>query len=322
MKYVGPDSDWTSDPRATPDAFEAELERALAPARFDVGRRPLHIPAEKQPIPLRTRVLLLAAAAAVVAAISWTVVHLSRDPSSRHDRAAFEVVGTTGDVEWDPSGRLECGAGSSARLRVGSIGSVELSEHSRLTLEEGGEGGYRVFLERGTLTASIFAAPRLFAVGTPSGLAVDLGCVYRTHVEDDGSARLEVVSGRVSFEADGVHALVPAGAECRARPGRGPGLPRWSDASAALIAALDRFDLATVARERAEAIAALIVVGERRDSLTLFHLLERAQSSESEPIVARLESWSAIPPAIDRSRLVDGDLEALLSLRDELRETW
>ncbi len=169
--------------------------------------------------------------------------------------------------------------------------------------------------DAGILGASI-------AVGTQSGLAVDLGCVYRTHVEDDGSALIEVVSGRVSFEADGVHALVPSGAECRARPGRGPGLPRWSDASPALCAALERLEFADDGNERASAISALIAAGERRDSLTLFLLLERAQTSEREPIVARLETWSAIPATIERSRLVGGDREALLAWRDALRETW
>ncbi len=316
------DPDWVDDPRADPDAFEARMERALAPARFDVERRPLRIPEEPRSASKRNRVILGVCAAAAVVAIAWTARHLLSDSSPRSGTEAFEIVGSSGDVAWDPARRLECGAGGSARLRVGSIGTVELSEHSRLALVEGGEDGYRVFLERGTLTASIFAAPRLFAVGTPSGLAVDLGCVYRTHVEDDGSARLEVVSGRVSFEADGVHALVPSGAECRARPGRGPGLPRWSDAGPALRAALERLENARDSRERAGAIEALIAAGERRDSLTLFHLLERAQATEREPILARLETWTAIPAEIERARVLDGDRDALLAWRDVLRESW
>jgi len=322
MKNEDLDHEWADDPRAAPDAFEAGLERALAPARYDAGKRPLLIPSEPGRASIRKRVLAAAAIAAVIAAITWAALQQLPDSASRSRELAFEMVSSSGEVAWDPARRLDCGEGGSARLRIGSIGTVELSEHSRLILEQGGEDGYRVFLERGTLTASIFAAPRLFAVGTPSGLAVDLGCVYRTHVEDDGSALIEVVSGRVSFEADGVHALVPSGAECRARPGRGPGLPRWSDASPELCAALERLEFAEDGDERARAISALIAAGEKRDSLTLFHLLERSQAPEREPIVARLESWSAIPATIDRSRLIGGDREALLAWRDVLRETW
>jgi len=146
--------------------------------------------------------------------------------------------------------------------------------------------------------------------------------VYRTHVEDDGSARIEVVSGRVSFEADGVHALVPAGAECRARPGKGPGLPRWSDAGPALCATLASFEDAREHKDRTDAIAGMIAAAEERDSLTLFHLLERAHAAEREPIVARLEAWVAIPPSVERARMLAGDVDALAAWREIMRATW
>jgi FecR protein len=322
MTNEDPDRDWVTNPAAGPDEFEAGLERALAPVRYHAGARPLRVPDDTPPAPRQKRLFALAAVLAAGIAVTWITVRALRDANSPAKPAPFEVVGSSGEVEWDPARSLECGAGGSASLRIGSIGTVELSERSKLALQHGGADGYRVFLERGTLTASIFAAPRLFAVGTPSGLAVDLGCKYRTHVLDDGSARIEVLSGRVSFEADGVHALVPSGAECRARPGRGPGLPRWSDASPALCAALVRFDTASDESERANAITALLAAGEQRDSLTVFHLLERAHDTEREPIVARLETWVSIPPTIERARLVAGDHEALASWRDVLRATW
>jgi hypothetical protein len=322
MKNEENDHEWLTNPRATPDPFEAGLERALAPARYDSAARPLHVPEEPPRAAARKRVLAAAAVLAAGVAITWIAVRALRDARVQPAPGAFEVVGSSGDVEWDPARSLACGAGGAARLRIGSIGTVELSEHSKLALQKGGEDGYRVFLERGTLTASIFAAPRLFAVGTPSGLAVDLGCVYRTHVEDDGSARIEVVSGRVSFEADGVHALVPSGAECRARPGMGPGLPRWSNASPELCAALASFETASDEKGRRDAIAGLIAAGEKRDSLTLFHLLERAHDAEREAIVARLEAWTPLPPGIERARIVAGDSQALMSWREVLRATW
>ena len=322
MKNEELDNDWVTNPEAAPDAFEAGLERTLAPARYDSAARPLRLPDEPAHAAPRKRILIAAAVLVAGVAITWLAVRAARDDQVTPAPGAFEIVGSSGDVQWDPAKSLACGAGGAARLRIGSIGTVELSEHSKLALEKGDADGYRVFLERGTLTASIFAAPRLFAVGTPSGLAVDLGCVYRTHVEDDGSARIEVVSGRVSFEADGVHALVPSGAECRARPGSGPGLPRWTDAGPELCSALAYFERASERKDRTEAIAGLLEAAEKRDSLTLFHLLERAQVPERDRILARLESFGAIPATIERARLLAGDAEAFKTLREALRATW
>src|SRR5204863_5705766 len=84
-----------------------------------------------------------------------------------------------------------CEPGSHARVRIGAIGWLSLEEKTRLRVAAGHgdakrEGAFRLDLERGSVEASIFAAPRVFALGTPSGIAVDLGCRYRATVDDAG----------------------------------------------------------------------------------------------------------------------------------------
>lgn len=317
------DGDWLMDPRARGGAFERELERKLESVRFDPGRHPLRLDAPG-PVQARRRPSLALALVSSIALVigGWLVVQIGSERSAGDRGGEFALVESSGHVEWEPNRELVSHAGARARLRVGTIGTLELDESSRLRLLSARADDYRVFLEAGSLTASIFAAPRVFAVGTPAGLAVDLGCVYRTTVESDGAARIEVRGGRVSFEAEGLHALVPSGAECRARPGRGIGLPHWTAAEPVLAQAVQRFDSARSDSEREDAIVALLEACGAGDSLTLFHLLERARAPERPAIVERLAVWVGWPEGIDRARLQAGDPQALRAWRDVLRVNW
>lgn len=204
---------WLNDPRATPNAEEARLERVLAPLRYDARERPLELDAAPRRSTRAARIAFGAALAASLAVVGWWALRErpAALPTAPAPTGEFEIVEVHGTVQLGTAAarELACGAGASARVRVGDIGTLTLEENSRLRLERSGPDGYHVFLEQGAVSATIFAAPRVFSVGTPSGLAVDLGCIYRTEVEPDGSTRLSVSSGRVSFEADGRHSLVP-----------------------------------------------------------------------------------------------------------------
>src|SRR6185295_8977666 len=94
----------------------------------------------------------------------------------------------TADGALVPGTRLVTQADARVTLRVGPIGTITVEPETRLRIEEpaaavaaaGGatDGEYLLWLERGTISATIFAAPRLFQLGTPSGIAVDMGCAY------------------------------------------------------------------------------------------------------------------------------------------------
>src|SRR6185295_10248568 len=94
--------------------------------------------------------------------------------------------------------RLVTDGATRARLSVGAIGSLIVEPGSSVRVGQPGpalaaDAEHLLWLEHGAVTASIFAAPRLFQLGTPSGLAVDLGCVYRARVSDDGTTWLTVL---------------------------------------------------------------------------------------------------------------------------------
>lgn len=362
-----PRDDYLFDPTATPELEVADLERRLAPLRaralapLDVDSLEREddrdeVRAPRSPARWR-RFAMRAAAAAMLLAASWVTWRvLDRGPSlgqggatpstavpvdvaiARHEggvriesgerstEAAAETL-SVGD-------RIVCGDGASARVRVGDVGWLELSEQTRLRVAPGHgdrtrEGAYQLELERGTVEALIFAAPRVFALGTPGGIAVDLGCIYRTTVDAQRHTFLAVVSGSVSFESDGRKVHVPAGAGCRAWPGFGPGTPSWEDSSDALKLALQHHDEARArhdgaAAERAidEMLTAMGGCVDLRNSLSLWHLLDAPEAELRARLVKVLAGLVPPPSGVELARCAAGDASALAAWREELELHW
>jgi anti-sigma factor RsiW len=146
---------------------------------------------------------------------------------------------------------LETDASSRAKVAVGQIGEVNVEPNSRLRLVGMAETDHRLELARGTLSAFIFAPPRIFFVNTPSATAVDLGCAYTLTVNDAGDGELHVTSGYVALENHGRDSIIRMGMMCLTRRGVGPGTPFAVDAPESLRAALTRFDQSQLARPRA-----------------------------------------------------------------------
>ena len=259
---------------------------------------------------------------------------------------AFEVeAARAADGALVAGTRLVTQPESRVTLRVGPIGRVTVEPETRLRIEDatadagvtsGGE--YLLWLERGSISASIFAAPRLFQLGTPSGIAVDMGCIYTASVDDAGVTRLAVTLGQVSFETPQRHVLVPAGASARAWPGRGPGTPVWDDATAELRAAVERLDeltdrvepgvpdggLAGPARTQAEAALATVLETQRpEDSLSLWHLLDDELGDELRGrTYDKLAVLAPPPEGVTREGCLARDREQLLKWRDILGWAW
>jgi hypothetical protein len=231
-----------------------------------------------------------------------------------------------------PGDRLVCDDETRAQLQVRHAGRVRLEANSVLRLETGptdGPEGWRLFLEQGQLTASIFAAPRLFQVGTPSGIAVDLGCEYTATVDDDGRTMLSVRGGQVSFETPGRKVFVPSGARVIAWPGHGPGTPVWEDAPVSLRRAVDRLDeaavqgrLGTLSPELTQTLEALLAARAPRHSLSLWHLLAYPQLQVRNAV--RDELWQRSPPpeGVSLKSVAAADAAALALWRTRLERDW
>ena len=237
-------------------------------------------------------------------AIRWEVVRLDGAPTvaAKPIRNAAQV----GSGEW-----IETDAKSRARVAIGTIGSVEVEQNTRMRVTAAKPDEHRLALARGEIRATISAPPRLFFVDTAAGTAVDLGCEYALTAAEDGSGVLRVTRGWVSFQWKNLESLVPAGASCRIRPHTGPGIPYFDDAPEQLVKAIDGGSLDTI-----------LAASRVRDTLTLWHLLSRVAGSDRERVYDRIAALVPVPNGVTREQALRLDAETLKRWREELAWKW
>lgn len=208
---------------------------------------------------------------------------------------------------------LETDGASRASIRADETGEIDLEPGTRLRLLKSDKGMNRVALERGTIHATIWAAPGEFVVDTPSAVAVDLGCAYTLTVDASGDGLLRTTLGWVGFRLANHEAFIPAGAVCATRRQAGPGTPYLEDASDSFRKALSALDLQDHADHKRDL---QVVLGEARaqDALTLWHLLPRVPSSARAQVFDRLNQLIPAPSGVTR--------EGILRLDQPMLDLW
>jgi hypothetical protein len=214
---------------------------------------------------------------------------------------------------------IETDLSSSATVKIGEIGSVEIAPGTRLLAVRMQSNEHRLALARGEIRAKISAPPKLFFVDTASGTAVDLGCEYSLQTDERGLGVLRVTKGWVSFQWKGLESLIPAGASCRTRPGDGPGVPYFDDAPAIFKQAVENF---AAKKSGGTALNTILSNSRSRDTLTLWHLLFRVSISERERIYDRIAALTPIPADVTREKVMKLDPDTLTRWKDELAWTW
>lgn len=247
---------------------------------------------------------------------AWEVERLSGAPSigaSSINESARLNVG-----EW-----LVTDEASRARVEVANIGHVEVDRNSRLRLIETNENEHRLALERGKISALIYAPPRLFFVDTPSAVAVDYGCAYTLEVDERGRSLLHVSAGWVALEAEGRESFVPAGAACATERGKAPGTPYAKNASVRFINALTEVDFSNNAAARFRALSIVLKEARRkRDALTLWHLLARVEGKDRARTFDRLNQLVPIPTDVTREGVMRLDHEMFERWKDAVEAAW
>jgi hypothetical protein len=210
---------------------------------------------------------------------------------------------------------LETDDASKANLRAEGTGEIQVEPGTRLRLVKSVSGLKRLTLERGTIQATIWAAPGEFVVDTPSAVAVDLGCVYTLKVDDAGNGLLRTTLGWVGFKLRDRESFIPAGAACATRRRTGPGTPYFEDTSQAFRSALAQLDAdSTKPEDRAAALSLVLSQSRPHDALTLWHLLPRVAHSDRGRVYDRLAQLVAPPAPVTR--------EGILRLDPQMLDLW
>ncbi len=214
---------------------------------------------------------------------------------------------------------LETDENSRARVEVADIGQVEIAPNSLVKLVNSSETEHRLALEYGTLEAKIFAPPRLFIVDTPTAQAVDLGCAYTLDVDKAGNSRLHVTSGYVALERDGRESIVPAGAFCLTRRGRGLGTPYFETASDEFKESLRKFDFEAGGEKHLDSI---IANAKAKDTLTLWHLLSRVSGKDREKVFKKISKFAKLPYGVTKKGILEADKAMIDEWRYEIELNW
>jgi hypothetical protein len=245
----------------------------------------------------------------------WQVTRLDGTPTI--GKEGISRNGQLGVGEW-----LETDGRSRAQIAVSSIGNVDIDENTRVRLLETQPTEHRLELERGKMSARIWAPPRLFFVDTPSAVAADLGCAYTLEVDDKGASKLQVTSGWVALELKDRESMVPAGASCDTQPGVGPGTPYFEDSSAAFRESLKKIDFDPDAAARSAALASMLADARPKDTLTLWHLLARVDGDDRARVYDKMATLDPPPAGVTREGVLQLNQTMLESWREELKSTW
>lgn len=275
------------------------------------------------------------AAFSIAAAIAFSLFLASHVPGRPHtgDAPSWEVAslrGTPqiGNLRLHDTGRLrpgdslETNAHSEAEVQIADIGHLTLDPNSRIRLISTNADQHRIALDRGKMTATTWAPPRLFVVDTPSATAVDLGCIYSCEVQRDGSTLLHVTLGLVALDFHGRETVVPAGAFCRTRPGGGVGTPYFEDSSEAMQKALNYVDFGGNESERARQLDIVLREARPRDTLTLWHLIPRLRERLRSDVVDRMLALAPMPQSVTRSGVMSLNSDMMDTWKVELENTW
>jgi hypothetical protein len=241
----------------------------------------------------------------------WDVARLSGAPQV----GQFELASASGKAQLKVGQLLVTDSNSRASVIAAEVGEIYVDAGSRLRLIETGSNRKRISLELGTIHAAIWAPPGEFVVETPSASAVDLGCAYTLHVNEDGSGTIRTTLGWVGFHRDGRDSFIPAGAMCSTRPDQGPGTPYFEDASEEFRNALHALDLETLSSEaRQGALRTILTQARRRDAFTLWHLLSRVNETERAQLYDRLAMLVTPPKGVTR--------DGTLALNPKMMDAW
>lgn len=203
------DKDPLWNPDAAPDYELARIQRLLAPygARARGLEMPQVMPARRR----RARALPWAMAAALALAMlgAGYQYRLAWTPGESWVAVRHESSTGNEETQLSPGQSMETKVDESATISVARIGTIKLSPNSRLRLDETEAGNHRVALEQGHMRARIWAPPGYFGVRAASAEIVDLGCDFDLWKRPDGSGRVFVRSGWVSYRVGNDDILVP-----------------------------------------------------------------------------------------------------------------
>jgi ferric-dicitrate binding protein FerR (iron transport regulator) len=309
--------DYLWDPASKPAPEVQDVERRLAAMRFDAAQRPLRLPVpapvERRPF-LRPLLALAAMLALVAIGASSLWVWRWSWPAGAAWPVTIERQSSPGIAETSqlPQDRpLLLDGTATARIRIARIGTMRVAPGSTLTVVETTSQRHRVVLDRGSVNVRVWAPPGRFALKTPAGNVIDLGCVFDLTVDAAGASVVRVHTGWVQMENGWGESLVPAGTSSVMAAATRPGVPVYDDAAPAFGSNVRAIERAAAGGAPNGAIDTVLQTARPRDVLTLLTLARLREGSERRALLERAEVLFPPPPTVSVNAIVGGDIDQL-----------
>jgi hypothetical protein len=302
--------DYLWDPTAPPDEAVAATERLLEPLQFGHRQRPLVLPVHGATTWKRGMLAIAASLLLIGTAASTLWWWRESWPAGR----AWPVRAASGqaDAPLALDRPLLVDARATAEVAIARIGTMLVEPGSAITLTETGSTRHRLNLDHGVISVRVWAPPGRFAIRTPAGNVIDLGCIFDLSVEAAGLTRLDVKTGWVQLENGWGESLVPAGASATMIAATRPSVPVYRDADPRFRAGVAEFERAADDTARLGMLPEIVASARRQDVLTLLLLAHHYPSSGAvkRALLERAaELWP--PPA-------DATVEKILADRSRL----
>jgi hypothetical protein len=305
------------DRSGEPDKDVERIEGLLG--RYRWKGKELELP---NPIERQSSKLLWVGTAVAAGLAACVIFVVARRSESVH---GYKLVGVDGRDVVRVGEAITTGDEQRAQLEIGALGRVDVEPNTRLEVADCGTDAHRLFLAHGSVSARIWAPPRLFRIGSPAGESIDLGCAYRLDVTADGAvSTLRVTTGQVAFEFEGREIFVPAGAMCTSVKGRGPSAPVFEKAGDEFKTAVKELEFAAPVEK--SAARHLVELAKSEDTLTLWHLFV---SKKTDPVLRRAsyDRLSSDYPrrkedAITEEGLYAGDHAMCEAWMREMKSAW
>jgi len=307
------DRDYLWDPTAPPDAAVAATERLLEPLQFVHRERALTLPARPARRTTWTRTVPAIAASLLIggmaATMAWWWWWREAWPAGRAWPVSVGAASRQAVAALALDRPLVVSA-PGTEVAIARIGAMLVEPGSAMTLTETTSARHRITLDRGSISVRVWAPPARFAIRTPAGNVIDLGCVFDLTVDAAGLTQLKVRTGWVQLENGWGESLVPAGASATMLAARRPSVPVYDDADPRFKARVPEFERAVDDASRLGLLPGIMDSARRRDVVTLLMLASQSAGGVERALLERAaELWS--PPAdvtidrilADRSRL-------------------
>jgi hypothetical protein len=298
------------DATGVPDAELQQWEELLR--RFSPTEVPALAFSRRPRVNATLRSYWIVATAACLLVVASVAVRLAWQPGPIWKVVALSGTPSINGQVVKPSGKLRAGelletnSYSSAKIRLGLMGAIRIEPNTRLRLVATQSGRHRVALERGEISAQLWAPPRTLSVDTPSSEAIDLGCAFVLQVDERGEGRVRVTSGWVQFQFAESQAIVPAGAVALTRPNLGPGTPFFEDARSDFRTALEQLDFGPTRYQNTQALAAVLAAAGPKDAISLLSLLSRVDASSRGMVFDKMTELLSPPAGLTREQVVAG----------------